>query len=120
MMKKLAFLAAFVLAAPAGAATYVTPPVDVANGDTVVCVVQNVTDQTRTITTRMWAGNPRVLLDEDIDVAIAGRVTTWVMNTNTPQTGAYCEIEGLSKKLRGWIGVSSPTGSTQYLLPAAK
>jgi hypothetical protein len=112
-------LAVLLLAAPAAAATYVTGPVDVANGDIAVCVVQNLTDQPRTVTTRMWYGNPRELHDEDLDVVIGPRVTTIVMNRSDPSTNVYCEIEGLSKKLRGYVAVTAG-GTTQVLLPAAK
>jgi|SRR5688572_7688662 hypothetical protein len=108
------------LAAPAAAATYVTPPVDVANGDVAVCIVQNASDQARTVTTRMWYGNPRVMADEDADVPIGPRVTLMVMNRSEPSTGVYCEIDGLSKKLRGYGGVVSVVGTTQFLMPATK
>jgi hypothetical protein len=118
-MPKTIALAVLLLAAPAAATTYVTPPVDVSGGDTAFCVVQNVTDQARTVTTRMWQGNPRQLVDEDEDVSIGPRATLWVMNTSDVLTGVYCEIEGLSKKLRGWVGVQSG-GTTRFLLPAAK
>ena len=118
MPKSLA-LAVLLLAAPAAAATYVTGPVDVANGDVAVCIVQNLTDQPRTIRTRMWHSNPRVLHDEDAAVPIGPRVTMIVMNRSEPSTGVYCEIEGLSKKLRGYVAVTSG-GTTRVLLPAAK
>jgi hypothetical protein len=120
-MSKIAFasLLTSLVAAPALAATYVTGPVDVANGDTALCVVQNLTDQPRTVSTRMWHGNPRVLHDEDADVTIGPRVTTIVQNRSEASTGVYCEIEGLSKKLRGYIAVTAG-GTTHVLLPAVK
>src|SRR5262245_52790294 len=120
-MSKIApvWLLAWLAAAPAAAATWVTAPVDVANGDTAVCVVQNLTDQPRTVATRMWYGNPRTLHDEDEGVTIGPRVTTIVQNRADPSTGVYCEIDGLSKKLRGYIGVTAG-GTTHVLLPAVK
>ena len=107
------------LAAPAGSGTALvtTPFVDVGAGAEVSCVVQNLDGAERTLSVRQY-DEDAVLLAESVETPFPPGVRNGA-TTVGPVAGAYCQFQGLNRKVRGFITVRD-AGQSVVVLPAAK
>lgn len=108
------------LAGPASSATRSTPPASNAADTSLACFVQNLDTRDRVVTARIFdqGGN---LLDEQT-ATVPGRSSSTLVGftSGEVQFGAWCEFDGLSRKVRGFLHVYGGTVGTVQLLPAGK
>jgi hypothetical protein len=113
-----AVVLALVLSFPAVAsAVALTPPVH-NDTDRVGCVAQNrgKTPRTVTATLRDAAG---VAIGSPFSLEIPPGLAIELVSTSAFQIGVYCEFEGTSRKVRGFLQVQPLGGGTTLLsLPA--
>lgn len=109
-------LTLFLAAAAHAAKASFTPPVGADNAESAGCLVQNLDPQPRTVTAtlRDQAG---VSLDSGTAEVAPGAVLT--LATTTGQFGVYCEFQGLSRRVRGFVNVNDGA-TTLLMLPAGK
>lgn len=104
------------LAAPGNAGTRTTAPVhnDV---DRVACLVQNVTSKERTVTATLRGFTGAVI--QSSTWTIPPGAAFEVVFTASFQPAVYCEFEGLTRGVRGFLEVEPAGGyTTTLLLPA--
>lgn len=108
---------AAVLAAPASAAPWTTPPAYISGSYQIFCSVQNVGTKTRTVSARVIS-ETGALLDEGSEDVVPGQVRE-LASTSADTAGAYCVFEGASKQVRGFLRLRDDAVS-QLVLPATR
>jgi hypothetical protein len=104
------------LSGAATAGTLSTPPAAVGGTSSLGCLVQSLDRKERLVTARLLDQNG-LELDEQVAAVDPGAVVT-IVNSAASSFGVYCQFEGLSKKLRGFLHLYGP--DTSLLLPATK
>jgi hypothetical protein len=104
------------LASPGAAATSISPPVH-NDTDRVGCVIQNrgKTPRTVTATLRDAAGSEINSFSFETTPGLAVELVF----TSAFQIGVYCEFQGTSRKVRGFLQVQPAGGGTTLLLAPA-
>ena len=116
-MIRIALAAALLaLSAPAAAGTLTTPPVTAAGSSSASCTVLNADTQPRSITARMFYGNG-TLAGVNADVLVASHGAETLLTS--AGTNVFCEFDGLTKKVRGYIELRDADG-TRFQLLATK
>lgn len=106
---------ALLTASAADAKSSFTPPLGSELGRFVTCVVQNVGTKTRSVTVTLRGSDGSALASGTYDVA-PGQVLNPASEIGF---GNYCEFEGLSRTVRGFVALTE--GNTTWLvLPAGK
>ena len=112
----LASLLALALSAPAAAAKVMsTAPGFGGVGSDVQCVVQNLDTKEHTVTARILLPDG-VLIAGPTSFPVAANNVVVLLNIGGH---VYCQFEGLSRKVRGWLTVIDSAG-TRVMLPAVK
>jgi hypothetical protein len=108
------------LAGPASAATRSTPPASNAADTALACFVQNLDTRDHVVTARIFDQLGNQLDEQTATVPGRSSVTLIGFNAGDVQFGAWCEFEGLSRKVRGFLHIHGATLGTVQLLPAGK
>jgi len=105
---------------PASALETFSAPIRSLNGDKVVCVVQNLSDQTVSVEAVLHDGFGGVANSGDDDV-MADR-TAYLADSNAEMAGGYCQFsfDGDADEVRGYVQfLGADGGDTRLVFPAA-
>jgi hypothetical protein len=114
----LASLLALALSAPGAAGVMSTGPAFSGSSSSVSCVVQNLDTKDHTVTATIVRSDGTILLGPSAVSVSPGNVVE-PLGTGAGSPYVFCQFEGLSRKVRGWIAVGDG-GGLRTALPATR
>ena len=102
----------------AAGAVFTTPPVAHPAGGETFCVLQNLDKVDHHVAVRLFNEDGMQTLAND--VVVEARSTVTPVGSVAAGVHHFCEFEGLSRKVRGFVRMDDGPNSQRLLLPATK
>jgi len=98
---------------------FTTPPVTHPAGGETFCMLQNPDKVDHHVAVRMFDQAAMQTVAND-DYVVAARSTAGPLGSLVAGVHHFCEFEGLSRKVRGFVRMDDAPSSQRLLLPATK